>query len=93
MQLVTQEAPISISLSQGGFCNESSSWLLRDADAQKNTGELQGKRFLGERAAIPPSHSLSIRVHKPTGQSCTRPTAPHYLPNILSNGSDNLQIS
>lgn len=41
------EPIVSISLHQGEFCNESSSWLLGHADAQKNTGKLQWKQFFG----------------------------------------------
>lgn len=81
MQLVNQAVLISVSPNQGEFSNESSNWLLGDADTQKNAGKLDGRQLLVERATICPSHSfqVSVRVHKPTGQSHARPTAPPYL--------------
>lgn len=54
MQLVNQEAPVLISLNQGAFCDESSSWLLRAADARKKAGKLKRKRFSGGGITIPP---------------------------------------
>lgn len=57
MQLVNQEATVSIPLNEGAFCDESSSWLLRAADAQKKAGELKWKCFFG--ASVPPSLHLT----------------------------------
>lgn len=86
MQLVNQEAPILISLNQGAFCDESSSWLLRAADAQQKAGKLMGKRFLwGQRDTIRP-------ISQPRRIS---PSPPEPLTPPISNQtqSDNLQTS